>query len=245
MSISERQQRILDLLNTNHFITVEELSKITFTSPSSIRRDLTYLQNNGLVQRTHGGVTLPEPAFGVASFHNRQSKNVVEKRIIAKKASALLKDGQTIMLDGSSTASFLLPYIAKHNAVTLFTNNISTALKAIELGINTHCIGGHSVNGSAVLSGTESYKTVASLQTDILFFSSQSLDIDGTISDSTEEENYLRSLMLKATKYSVFLCDSEKFNKRSLYTLTNLDQIDMAVFDKEYEGLSSLSWRNS
>ena len=235
MSISERQQTILSLLNSNHFITVEELAKLTYASPSSIRRDLTYLQNNGLVQRTHGGVTLPEPTLGVASFQKRQTKNVAEKRIIAKKASSLLKDGQSIMLDGSSTASFLLPYIAKHSSITLFTNNISTALKAIELGINTHCIGGHSVNGSAVLSGTESYKFVTSLQTDILFFSSQSLDSDGTISDSTEEENYLRSLMLKSTKDSVFLCDSTKFNQRSLYTLANIDQIDTVVFDQEYD----------
>lgn len=226
-------------MDNNHFITVDELAKITFTSPSSIRRDLTALQNSGLVQRTHGGVTLPEPTLGVASFQTRQTRNVAEKRLIAKKASVLLKDGQSILLDGSSTASFLLPYIAKHRSVTLFTNNISTALKAIELGIHTHCIGGHSVNGSAVLSGTESYKTVSNLQVDILFFSSQSLDSDGVISDSTEEENYLRSLMLQAAKKTVFLCDSAKFHTHSLYTLARLDDINVAIFDKPFDDKQS------
>ena len=237
MSITNRQNEILEILNQRNYISVNELAKMTFTSPSSIRRDLTYLQNNGLVRRSHGGVTLPTPISGVASFYDRTQKNVSEKRLIAQKASCLLQDGQKILLDGSSTVTFLLPYIAKLNSVTLFTNNISTALNAIELGINTHCIGGQSVNGSAVLSGTEAYQYVSSLYVDIMFFSSQSLDKNGIISDSTEEENYLRNLMLNASDKTVFLCDSEKFNTRSLFTLTTLDKIDIAVFDKAFTDL--------
>lgn len=239
MSISERQESILQLLNERNFITVKDLAEITFTSPSSIRRDLTYLQNNGLVKRSHGGVTLPEPIKGVASFYDRTHKNIREKRIIARKASSFLKNGQSIMLDGSSTASFMLPYIAKLHSATLFTNNISTALNAIELGINTHCIGGRSVNGSAVLSGTEAYKTLREINIDILFFSSQCLDISGSISDSTEEENYLRQLMIQSARIKVFLCDSEKFNTSALYKLTSLDNIDFAIFDSDFVGLNT------
>ena len=139
MSISERQQQILDIINERSFITVNELAQITFTSPSSIRRDLTHMQNSGLVKRSHGGVSLPDISNGVASFYDRTRKNINEKRIIAKKAAALLKDGQNILLDSSSTVGFLLPYIAKLKNATVFTNNIATALKSIESGIDTHC----------------------------------------------------------------------------------------------------------
>lgn len=239
MSISDRQEQILQILNERTFITVNELASLTFTSPSSIRRDLTHMQNSGLVKRSHGGVSLPEPISGVASFYDRTHQNIHEKRTIAKKAASLLKSGQSILLDSSSTAAFLLPYIAKVSAVSVFTNNLSTALKAIELGIDTHCVGGHSANGSAVLSGAEAYRFLSRLKVDILFFSSQSIDCDGNISDSTEEENFVRELMLKSAKTSVFLCDSEKFGKRSLYTLCNLDDIDYAIFEKEYRGLTT------
>lgn len=239
MSISNRQESILQLLNERNFITVNELAEATFTSPSSIRRDLTYMQNNGLVKRLHGGVTLPDPIKGVASFYDRTHKNIKAKRLIAKKASSLLKNGQSILLDGSSTVSFLLPYIAKLDSATLFTNNISTALNAIELGIDTHCIGGRSVNGSVVLSGTEAYKMLKDICVDLLFFSSQSLDANGIISDSTEEENYLRQLMLQSARTKVFLCDSEKFNTTALYKLTSLENIDFAIFDKEFAGLNT------
>lgn len=237
MSTFKRQEIILQLLNDRKFITVNDLAKATFTSPSSIRRDLTYMQNNGLVKRTHGGVTLAEQFYGIASFYDRKMKNVPEKRLIAKKAAQLIKDGQKILLDGSSTVMFLLPYISKLDSVTLFTNNISTALSAIEIGINTHCIGGNSINGSPVLSGSEAYKSISGIYADIFFFSSQSLDKNGIISDSTEEENYLRTLMLSASRKKVFLCDSEKFNRRSIYTLTEINKIDVAVFDKAFNGL--------
>ncbi len=239
MSITNRQTQILNILNERTYITVDELSALTFTSPSSIRRDLTYLQNNGLVKRSHGGVTLPEPINGVASFYDRTHKNMKEKRIIAQKAAALLEDGQNILLDSSSTAAFLLPYIAKFNHAAVFTNNLSTALNAIELGINTHCLGGHSIRGSSALSGAETYRALSNIKADILFFSSQSLDCQGNITDSTEEENFARILMLQSTKTSVFLCDSEKFNTSSVYKLGNLNDMDFAVFDKGFDGLST------
>jgi len=239
MSISERQKQILSILNDRSFITVQELSDLTFISPSSIRRDLTYLQNNGLVKRLHGGVSAVSPVTNVASFYDRTRKNTKEKRLIAQKASALLKDGQTVLLDSSSTATFLLPYIAKHPNITLFTNNLATAIHAIELGIHTHCLGGHAIGGSTALSGTETFTALANLTVDVLFFSSQSLDKEGYISDTTEEENYTRKLMLNSAKTKVFLCDGDKFNTQSTYRLCNLNEIDYAVLDIPYPDLST------
>ena len=58
MSVTSRQKMILNLLDERAFITVKQLSEITYTSESSIRRDLSFLQANGMVQRTHGGVSL-------------------------------------------------------------------------------------------------------------------------------------------------------------------------------------------
>ena len=231
MSITKRQEQILELLNENRFLTVGRLSELTYTSPSSIRRDLTKLQNMCFIKRTHGGASLLDQNNQAAPYNNRLSQNIIGKKKIAKKAAALICDGQSIMLDGSSTAAFLLPYIAKHKDIHLFTNNMITAINAINYGITTYCIGGSSINHSAVLGGAQSYKAVSEIHPDILFFSSHSLDINGIISDPTEEENYLRQLMLKNAKQSVFLCDSEKFNRRALYTLTSINDVDIAVLD--------------
>ena len=241
MRISSRQKQILSILNERVFITVQELAELAFTSASSIRRDLTYLQNNGLVKRLHGGVSTVPPVSNVASFYDRAHKNIKEKRSIAQKAARLLKDGQTVLLDSSTTVTFLLPHIAKHRNITLFTNNLTTAIQAIELGITTHCLGGCAVNGSTALSGPETYSALSNITADILFFSSQSLDRQGRISDTTEEENYARKVMLQAAKTTVFLCDGAKFNSQSTYQLCNISQIDYAVFDVPYPDLTANS----
>lgn len=239
MSISKRQNEILTILSESVYVSVSELSKLLYTSPSSIRRDLTHLQNLGLAKRTHGGVSLPEQTEKVAGFYKRAQKNVREKRIIARKASALLKDGQSILLDSSTTASYIIPYIALLDNPILFTNNLETAISAIKEGICTHCIGGRSINGSVALGGADTYRSLLDINVDIVFFSSQSLNKNGEITDATEEENYVRQIMLKRAKKKVFLCDSTKFNSSALYFLTNLNDVDIAVFDKPFNDLST------
>lgn len=239
MRISDRQQQILSILEKEGFCTSEQLSQRTYISPSSIRRDLAALHNLGLISRTHGGAALTVPGAQAPALHNRMSKNVTEKRRIAKKAAGLLQDGMSVMLDGSSTANFLLPYLAERKKICLFTNSLSTAMRAIELGITTHCLGGRAVRNSAVLAGDETCRAVDGLYVDILFFSSQCLDRQGLISDSTEEENQLRKHMLRHARQKVFLCDSSKFGSRTLYTLTTLDNVDTAVFDRAFDGLSA------
>ena len=232
MSITERQKQILKLLREEGYLSVERLANLTYTSASSIRRDLKQLQMQSLIRRTHGGASLPGEINHPIPLTSRMTRNIAAKKKIAKKAASLLKDGISVMLDGSSTVGFLVPYMAGYKNVTVFTNNMQTAISAIGYGLQTVCIGGTSVNHSAVLSGPTAYATVESICPDILFFSSQNIDLDGMISDPIEEENHIRQRMLKNAKLTVFLCDSEKCGERSLYTLTNLSEIDIAVFDE-------------
>ena len=232
MSITKRQEQILTLLDEQGFLSVERLAEITYTSPSSIRRDLAHLQNLYLIRRTHGGASVFKELNHAVPLTSRMEKNIAEKRKIAKNASALLHDGQAVMLDGSTTAGFLVPYIAKHKDMILFTNNMQTAINAVNFGIRTHCIGGESVNGSVVTGGEVAYSTVVKIFPDILFFSSQCLDRDGYIYDPISEENHIRELMLKNAACRVFLCDAEKFGQRSLYRLASVEDIDVCVFDR-------------
>lgn len=237
MKVSERKSQILKLLEENQYLSVKKLAQLTYTSESSIRRDLTELQNQHLLLRSHGGAQRMQSFLAVPPLASRMTQNIVGKQTIAKKAAALLYDHQIVMLDGSSTVGFLVPHIAKHKGIKLYTNNMQTALSAIESGIMTVCIGGASTDCSPVLSGELACQSVVSITPDILFFSSQSLDDEGMISDSSEPENYLRSLMLKTARKSVFLCDREKFHRRSPYLLTSIRNVDHTIFDEPWENV--------
>lgn len=240
MKINERQILILKALEKEVFISVETLSKRLYTSPSSIRRDLDNLEKNNLVHRTHGGVTIFNPGERVATFARRMTQNVQGKHAVAKKASEFLRDGMNIFLDSSTTSNFLIPHLAKYDGITIFTNNMETALNAISNGINTHCTGGKSFNGSPILIGRDAERSIRNIHTDLLFFSSQSLDSKGVISDSCEEETYLRSLMLEHADKKVFLCDYQKINQKSLYALVSLDEIDICILEKEWPALEGI-----
>lgn len=239
MSISKRQEQILELLQENISLTVEKLSQLTYTSPSSIRRDLAKLQNLHLLKRTHGGASLPESSSRIIPLENRMEINISEKKKIAKKASSLICDGQYIMLDSSSSANFLIPYIAEHKNITLFTNSLLTAIDAVNHGIKVHCLGGYNANNSFTLSGPECYRSISKIHTDIFFFSLNSLDKYGTISSPSEDGIYIRKLMMKNSDKSVFLCDSQKFGRCSTYTFSSIDDVDVAVFDSPYKELQT------
>ena len=75
MSITKRQEEILEHLNEHSFLTVERLSAMTFTSPSSIRRDLQRLQNLSLIKRTHGGASIFNSINQAVPFNSRISQN--------------------------------------------------------------------------------------------------------------------------------------------------------------------------
>lgn len=239
MGISKRQEEILALLNDHGFLTVEALAEMTFISPSSIRRDLAKLQSLSMIRRSRGGASAFSGESQFVPLNSRMSRSIMEKRKIARLAACLLQDGQSILLDGSSTAGYMIPHIARHRDMTVFTNNLNTALNAIHHGISTHCTGGYSYERSAVLSGSHAYRAVREIHPDLLFFSSHRLDENGVISEPISEENYIRQLMIDQAGLRVFLCDSGKFGGRALYQLTTLDQIDVCVFDKPFPALKT------
>lgn len=228
----DRKELIVEILKRDKFVSVNDLAKLTYTSASSIRRDLTALENKGVVSRFYGGARLTGSDNIAAPFERRLNKNHIEKNIIAKKASSLLCDNQTIILDSSSSSYYMIPYIAKLKNPTVFTNNMLTAEKLIECGVKTYCTGGTSENNTYVLTGSIACDCIKNICADILFFSTFAIDEDGILSDCTEAENYLRQLMIKSSKTSVFLCDSEKLRTRSLFRLCDVSEIDYIFCDK-------------
>ena len=233
MKTNEREAQILQILKEQQFASVSDLSAALYASPSSIRRDLTHMQSAGLVRRNYGGVVLCDREHTPTPASVRLEENKAKKKQIARMASAYLHDNMTVFLDGSTTASYMVEYIAELQNITVFTNNLRTASELIERSVDTYCIGGRSVLQSHVMGGSYAEDMIRSLHTDILFFSSFALSDDGVISDCTMEENSLRKLMLARSDCRVFLCDSSKFHRFSTHRLCSVEDIEHCVFDRE------------
>lgn len=235
MHKSEREREIISIISDNDgFVSVKELCLKLFASESSIRRDLTTLENRGIIRRTYGGAELITNFSNVITFEKRAYHNTEAKKIIAKKATKLIPDGAIIFLDQSSTAFYLANEVSGRSSLTVITNNIEILSLLSNSKIKTFSSGGFlSSDNRSCLVGADAIQIFESTYADMAFFSTKSLSEDGIISDCTREEVMVRNSMLKNAAKKVFLCDSEKFGKRSPYKQCSLCDIDVFVSEKD------------
>ena len=222
-----REKKILEILEKQQYATVEHLSASLFVSDSTIRRALQALQEKGLVTRTHGGVKINSDNNFSPSFTFRIHQNSFEKKKIALSAIKMIKNGDIIFLDGSTSAFYIAEYLKEFENVRVITNGIDTLSLLSKNNILAYSTGGQvSKENPSVLVGRYAEDTIANFHADIAFFSAQSLDADGEIYDCFEDEIFIRRTMIKSAKTKVFLCDNTKIGKTSPYRLCSLNEID-------------------
>ncbi len=232
MEKNDREKAILAKIEEGGFASVEQLAQMLYVSPTSVRRALTALEHKQLIKRVWGGAVPIESVNKNTPFESRVAKNTEQKKAAAQNAARLLSDSISVMLDGSSTAMQMLKHIGAHRNIQLFTNNVHTFRAAVEMGINACCIGGRPSADASSLSGEFAEEMVEKIFPDILFFSAKCINDDGEITDSLEGETRLRRLMLKNAKTKVFLYDTDKRHKTSLYKICNIADVDYSFCEE-------------
>lgn len=231
----EREQEIIEMIkNSNGFITVKALCEALYASESSIRRDLTNLENKGILKRTYGGAELINNYTNISNFSIRSHYNANAKKIIAKKAASLIKDGSTLFLDQSSTAFFLAAELLDNSTITIVTNNIEIMSMVSNTKINLIASGGVlSQENRMCLLGNDAKYIFENVYADFMFFSTKSLSDNGVIWDFSRDEVIIRNAMMKNASKKVFLCDSEKFYTHSAYKQCTLHDIDYLISEND------------
>lgn len=232
MKKKKREQEIADIITRKGFVKVEELSSELYISQSSIRRDLATLEQKKLIKRVRGGAILRQDCKVLSPFYAREVTNVEQKRKIAQKASYLINDSMSVIIDGSTTAMQMLPYLQQYDRIRVFTNNVHTYLSALEMGLDAYCLGGGPSSDNEVLSGSITENSVKEIYADILFFSSKCVNENGDITDPIDSETRLRKTMLKQAKTKVFLYDLSKLGTTSLFKVCNLSDVDYSFTDE-------------
>lgn len=241
----EREKLILEKLIKEKRVYVKDLANEIFASEPSIRRDLQSLEKQGFLKRVHGGAILEENSNSNMKipFIIRELEQSNEKLIIAKKAAELVTDGFTIMLDGSSSAYSVIPFLRNKKNLTIITNGIKAVTRAGEYGINAYSTGGKLLPSCLTLVGDEAIKTVSSFNADIFFFSCRGLTADGQLTDISIEEDTIRLKMMKNANTSVLLCASKKIGQKYVHNICTKDSIDYIVSDIELpDSLAEKEW---
>ena len=232
MSVYTRENQYITLLAQKPY-SVKELSEKLFVSEPTVRRDIVLLKEKELITCKRGIVALktssPDQRIPLFIRHLEQNE---QKQSIALKALKLVKDGDVIMLDASTTAFHLLAHLTKFKNVLLITNGAKTALEAASMGIRTICTGGELMTGSFCYVGVDAESVLRNYNADIAFFSCRGISDDGIASDNSILENSIRRIMIKNSKRRYLLCDSSKLGKTYLNTLCNAKDIDGVITDR-------------
>ena len=126
LSLPERHSRILALLQQNGSISVTQLSELFKVSEVTIRKDLSYLEQQKKLYRTHGSAILISPYISDRHVNEKEKKNVAEKRAIGAAAAALISQDDSIIIASGTTMAFLAREIKK-----IFKQNLLTKLAAV------------------------------------------------------------------------------------------------------------------
>ncbi len=226
----ERMDEIMKILKKNHYVTVDYLVKEIRYSPASIRRDLSLLQKQGLITRSYGGVTYKDA--NISPFRFRQHSMKSAKNAIAKKAVALVKNGDVVFLDGSSTTQYMGHFLTDKKGITVVTCNMLLADFLSEHGINTYCTGGKVVEYPGILGGDFMLESLTKFNIDIAFFSSTAFDLKGQVLTLSESAVRNHLTFRKYSKKLVYLCGSDKFDTGGKFVSFTLDDIDYFISDE-------------
>ncbi|OCL18806.1 transcriptional regulator [Gilliamella sp. wkB72] len=237
MKVKQRQTAILEYLQNHGQVSVDELVAHFQTTGTTIRKDLTQLNESGLVLRTYGGAMLNRE-IGDRAIDHKTYINTAAKKAIAQEAAKLIHEGDSIIFDAGSTVAQMIPMLAQFNNLTIMTNSLHMVNELVANDNDQTIIltGGtfrrksasfHSNHASAI-AAFESYTF------DKLFMGADGVDVVGGV--TTFNESYHGSVaMSKAAAKLILLVDSTKFGRRSPNVVCDIESVDTIITDNNLD----------
>lgn len=174
-----RLEQIMDFLKSHNLVTVDQLVAATNASPATIRRDLIKLDQEGVISRTHGGVTLNRFIPSQPTTLEKAQRSPLEKQAIASAAAALVKAGDAIVLDAGTTMIELARQIT-HLPLRVITSDLHIALFLSEFKqIEVTIIGGRIDDSSQSCIGDHGRRLLQTIWPDLAFVSCNGWDLEG------------------------------------------------------------------
>ncbi len=233
MSFKDRENSILEYLSQNRQATIEELCTKFFVSGPTIRRDLKALADAGKIIRTHGGASFNSLPWESTPQEQREKEFVLEKDVIAKKCLNLINDGDTVMIDASSTGLQLLKLLGAKSSIIVVTNSTKASLISAKSSVKVFATGGEASKISFGYIGSFAEEFIRKFNADVCFFSVSSLTPDGKLTDNSVSENQISKAMMECSKKSVLLLNSQKIGEPHLNTVCTLKDVDFVVSEKD------------
>jgi len=230
MQPEARQHRIAEYLQQVEFASLEEIAQQVDASVSTVRRDMTVLEENGNIRRTHGGACTVTPRSDEFTFVARDTQQLAEKEAIGRVCAEIIRPNQTVIIDAGTTAYHVARYL-ESKTPQVITNSLPVAnLFASANRLEVLVSGGVIYPRLGVLVGPGAVEAFTRIHADVAIMSAGGISMEG-ITNSHGLLIDIQRAMIKASQRVIFCLDHTKFGRQSVLPLCDLDSVDTIVTD--------------
>jgi DeoR/GlpR family transcriptional regulator of sugar metabolism len=232
---AERKELLSSRLARDGRLVAKELARDLGISEDTIRRDLRELASEGRLQRVHGGALPASPA--IAAFSTRQSIGVESKAAVARAAAALVRPGQTIAIDGGTTALQLVRSLDRALEATVVTHSPTIAVALVDHpGIEVLLLGGRLFKHSIVTCGAITAEAVRSMHADAFFMGVTGVHPEAGLTTGDAEEAAIKRALSQRCADTYVLASAEKIGAVSPHRVVALSEISAVITDPSADG---------
>lgn len=231
-SIAARRRYILDHIVKDGFVKVSELAESLGVTQTTIRKDLKYLESQGILQRSHGSAMPSSQQITDINLSAKKLINYEAKQKISKAAASLITNDDSILIASGSTITVFAETLkpkGRLNVVSISVN-ISAHLGDIP-GITVMQVGGILYGNTLSVLGAEASKTIENLYCSKVFFGVDGIDLDYGLTCGTGEEASITQKMMQSSQTKIVLSDSSKVGQRGFARICEVGDIDILITD--------------
>ncbi|HFQ4834340.1 TPA: transcriptional repressor AgaR, partial [Vibrio vulnificus] len=233
-SAVERRMEIVNVVNRDGKARVEDLAAQFDVSSVTIRSDLSFLEKNGYVVRSHGAAIPNTGVIAELTVHEKRRQNAGIKSLIGQAAAKLIESGDTVILDSGTTTREIATSLKSLEDVVVMTNGLDVAMElASAPGVEVLMSGGVLRKNALSFSGSQAEHSLKNYRFDKVFLGVDGFDLRAGITTHNEQEASLNRLMCEISEQVIAVADSSKFGKRSCHMIREFGNIDTLVTDSD------------
>lgn len=239
MLTPERHQLILKLLKEQSTVKIQEIVEATNSSESTIRRDLTQLEKGKYLKRVHGGAARLQGKLQEPSMIEKSSKNLHEKRLIAKHAAELVEEGDSIYLDAGSSVAEIIPFLPANNIVVV-TNGLTHVNQLLARNITTYIIGGYAKSKTNAVIGRGAYESLKQYRFDKCFMGVNGIHPEFGFTTPDQEEALIKQTAISLAREAYVLADDSKLFEIGFAKIADLHEAVIITNVNDEESLNEI-----
>jgi DeoR/GlpR family transcriptional regulator of sugar metabolism len=231
---AQRRERIQDYLSVHRIAPSSKLSDLLEVSEATIRRDLEWMENEGILVRTHGGAILNQQLQLEPEYQQRAQKNVEEKRAIGSLAASLIQDGEIVFINSGTTTTHLIRQIKSGANCKVITNNLTAALEIIDEDFDLMLTGGSLQPKSNSVAGRFAIENINQIYADQAFIGVDGVTIKhGYTVPSSAEAEVIRLMIARTNGPVNVITDFSKWGVVSNFEIAKIDQVNRLITDEK------------